>query len=341
MLSFVVMVHAWVIVEQSLPKLEKNKKQVQAVVEQDAKKHEEIIEDKEVIQRIFSKQGIHLRLIKIVGILATLVFALGLFVDIHLLMAKIKGRAIFKSITEHPRVDWDVLDIFRLIIIFLFLGYVIQIADSKLIPRIFPKISVKEFSSVLKTGVLDVLILGLIIYFVKIKYRQGLSALGLKIKNLAKNVYIAVLTYIAFVPVLVVLMLFLVWISTIFDYTPPQEVMFKLFFREKRIWLLITGMVLAVVIGPIVEEVFFRGFSYNAIKKRWGKHSAALLTAVVFAMLHTNLIGFLPIMALGLLLAYIYEITGSLIPSITIHILHNSLMIGLLLFGRYLLKIAG
>ena len=93
---------------------------------------------------------------------------------------------------------------------------------------------------------------------------------------------------------------------------------------------------LVVILGPIAEEIFFRGFSYNVIKKRWGPQAAAILTAAVFAGLHANLLGFLPIMALGILLVYVYEKTGSLIPAITIHIVHNGLMITFLFLGRYI-----
>ena len=97
---------------------------------------------------------------------------------------------------------------------------------------------------------------------------------------------------------------------------------------------------MVVILGPIVEEAFFRGFAYNAIKRKWGTSKAALLTAVVFAGLHGTLIGFLPIMALGLLLVYMYEKTGSLVSSITIHILHNGIMVGLLFLARHLIRFA-
>jgi membrane protease YdiL (CAAX protease family) len=82
--------------------------------------------------------------------------------------------------------------------------------------------------------------------------------------------------------------------------------------------------------------VFFRGFAYNAVKRKWGIPSAMALTAIVFAGLHINLIGFLPIMMLGFLLAYMYEKTGSLISSITIHMIHNALTVGFWFSGKYL-----
>jgi membrane protease YdiL (CAAX protease family) len=66
---------------------------------------------------------------------------------------------------------------------------------------------------------------------------------------------------------------------------------------------------------------------YNAAKKAMGVFWAMMLTSAIFSALHTNLAGFLPIMALGMLLTYMYEKTGSLVSSITIHIIHNLAMV--------------
>jgi membrane protease YdiL (CAAX protease family) len=102
--------------------------------------------------------------------------------------------------------------------------------------------------------------------------------------------------------------------------------------------VLIFSTLIVVILGPVVEEVFFRGFTYNAIKRKWGVKSAIALTSIVFAALHGTLFGFAPILLLGFLLAYMYEKTGSLVPSITIHILHNGLMMLFLFLGRYFMK---
>ncbi|MBU1006915.1 MAG: CPBP family intramembrane metalloprotease, partial [Candidatus Omnitrophica bacterium] len=60
--------------------------------------------------------------------------------------------------------------------------------------------------------------------------------------------------------------------------------------------------------------------------------------AVVFSLLHANIAGFLPIMALGVLLAYLYEATGSLVASMTVHVIHNSVIIGFVFFIKEVLR---
>ena len=68
---------------------------------------------------------------------------------------------------------------------------------------------------------------------------------------------------------------------------------------------------------------------YSAVKKYVGYFWSLLFTSLVFASLHANIVGLVPIMVIGIALAYLYEKTGSLVPSITVHIIHNLSMVGL------------
>jgi membrane protease YdiL (CAAX protease family) len=80
---------------------------------------------------------------------------------------------------------------------------------------------------------------------------------------------------------------------------------------------------LLLVVVPIGEEVFFRGFVYGGLRARWGAAAAALASAAFFAAVHMQLVHALPIFVLGVLLAVLYERTRSLVPSIVTHALTN------------------
>ena len=54
-------------------------------------------------------------------------------------------------------------------------------------------------------------------------------------------------------------------------------------------------------------------------------------TSGIFALLHLNLIAFLPIFILGLCLSFLYEKTGSLVPCMVLHMTHNLIMVGMTL----------
>jgi membrane protease YdiL (CAAX protease family) len=110
-------------------------------------------------------------------------------------------------------------------------------------------------------------------------------------------------------------------------YTPPRQPVVELFLKETDTTFLLYTSVFAAVFGPVIEELFFRGFMYNAFKKRIGVFAAMLVTASAFAALHAHAVGFLPIMILGMLLAYLYEKTGTLVSSITVHAMHNISMV--------------
>lgn len=94
------------------------------------------------------------------------------------------------------------------------------------------------------------------------------------------------------------------------------------------IWILI----LVGVVVPVGEEIFFRGFVYGTLR-RWGVVPAVLLSAVYFGAVHQQVVHFLPITVLGIVLALLYERTGSLIPSMTVHGINNIVAILSILNG--------
>ena len=77
------------------------------------------------------------------------------------------------------------------------------------------------------------------------------------------------------------------------------------------------------VIGPIAEELFFRGLLYRALR-RWGAPAAILGTTLLFALLHPAAAG-LPVTQIigGLGFAAAVEIEKNLFVPITIHVLGN------------------
>jgi membrane protease YdiL (CAAX protease family) len=83
-----------------------------------------------------------------------------------------------------------------------------------------------------------------------------------------------------------------------------------------------------IVIAPVAEELFFRGFFYRALRTRLPVWAAALIDGTVFGALHfqgpdTAII--LPIIAVfGIGQCLVYERTGSLFAVIAIHAAFNT-----------------
>ena len=77
------------------------------------------------------------------------------------------------------------------------------------------------------------------------------------------------------------------------------------------------------IVGPIAEEVFFRGMLYGFFR-RWGILVALILTTLIFVLAHPVLPGIPATQVVGgLIFAVAYEVEGSLMVPITIHILGN------------------
>ncbi len=83
----------------------------------------------------------------------------------------------------------------------------------------------------------------------------------------------------------------------------------------------------AVVIAPVVEEIFFRGFLFTGLKKRFSWTKAMFISSGLFALLHLRPLAIPPIFILGLVFAYLYQRSGSIWPAILIHGLVNGLAV--------------
>jgi uncharacterized protein len=86
--------------------------------------------------------------------------------------------------------------------------------------------------------------------------------------------------------------------------------------------VVLLGLIIGVL-GPIGEEIFFRGFAYRILKQRFGMAAGMALSALLFAILHANPTGIVPIYLVGLVLAWLYERTGTLAAPIGLHCANN------------------
>ena len=89
-----------------------------------------------------------------------------------------------------------------------------------------------------------------------------------------------------------------------------------------------------MIVAPIAEEVVFRGYLYPAAKRFCGPAGAVLFSSLVFAAAHGNVVALLPLFALAVLLCLIYEFTGSIWASISVHFLFNAATVAMQLLAR-------
>ena len=75
-------------------------------------------------------------------------------------------------------------------------------------------------------------------------------------------------------------------------------------------------LVLVPVIGPIIEEVIFRGFLYRALAAKWGWIAAMVLASALFGLYHTH---FYAAFISSIVFVCVMRRTGSLWSAIVVH----------------------
>jgi membrane protease YdiL (CAAX protease family) len=90
----------------------------------------------------------------------------------------------------------------------------------------------------------------------------------------------------------------------------------------------------AAIVAPIAEEVIFRGYIYPVAKWLSNRGAAVFFSALLFSACHGNVPLVLPLFLLGLLLALVYEWTGSIWAPISIHFFFNSATVAIQLALR-------
>ena len=80
---------------------------------------------------------------------------------------------------------------------------------------------------------------------------------------------------------------------------------------------------LAVLVGPLYEEVFFRGVLYQTLRTKFSWVLSVLLCTVVFALLHDPPAQMMGALLLSLVVCYVMEKRGSITECFAIHAIYN------------------
>jgi uncharacterized protein len=106
----------------------------------------------------------------------------------------------------------------------------------------------------------------------------------------------------------------------------PKDTPFEhLFDRPRDAYLL---AVIAVSIGPLMEELFFRGFMYPVLARRMGAAWGIVLTALPFGLIHLPQYGWawgaaLVIVMVGVVCGIVRALTRSVGASFLVHVGYN------------------
>ena len=288
-----------------------------------------------------------------VNLSIVLIFFLGIFIDGFFLIGKRKGINFFPNKDNPDIPKWQIGDILRIIILsfifsyafFILFGFAVKALENILNIK-FTFYNNENLRMVFDTIILDAMVFVVVLGFIVKTYKRKLKDLGFSKKGLMKNIGYGISGYIGVIPVIFIIGMIVYVILNLFKIKPPLQPIVGLLLNEKNTTLILISSIVASLFGPVIEEIFFRGVMYNAIKAKIGIFWSILITSVLFSFLHTHaleyfLVGFIPIAILGAFLAYLYEKTGSLIPSITLHILNNVGSVVIVIVFKYFNSLIG
>lgn len=111
-----------------------------------------------------------------------------------------------------------------------------------------------------------------------------------------------------------------------------RQTIVEIFSESQTIEQRVLIIILAVAIAPVVEEFVFRFFLYGVMRRYFGRFVGLMMNSVLFAAVHAHIPSAAPLFVLGGCLTLAYEWSGSILVSMTMHALFNSLTLAALAF---------
>ncbi len=215
------------------------------------------------------------------------------------------------------KVPWKISDI----ILTYSLTFATAILTAGILMQIRPDMSRLFYSSVLQSSV-TITSLICVYYIITLKYKLSFfDSLGIQLKNLRKHflqgTISAGLIILATTAVSFIFSAFLTSPENPYgNYSPEKMKIISAF---------------AILSAPIYEEILFRGFIQPVFTKNTGIFSGIIITSLFFAISHTQYIdydsAFVGVFAIGIVLGYTRQFSGSVMPGVFAHLINNLLAV--------------
>ncbi len=91
---------------------------------------------------------------------------------------------------------------------------------------------------------------------------------------------------------------------------------------------LLLQLLVVALIPALCEEFFFRGAIQQTLQRWFGNvHAAILATALFFSLAHGDAYGLVPRFLLGLVLGYLFFLSGSMVVNVCAHFFNNAMVV--------------
>ncbi|MGQ9649652.1 MAG: CPBP family glutamic-type intramembrane protease [Phycisphaerae bacterium] len=196
--------------------------------------------------------------------------------------------------------------------------------------------SAKPRSTVLAANLAQVLMIAACLVLARLTFPRGWRQFGFGRRPLSKDMLWALAAWPAALLICTMLYWGTIGLWTLLwpDFVPPEHTVLTVVKdSEAGLGVRIIAIMGAVILAPVGEEIFFRGLLQSGVKKlafvrrgSWRHRWMAIgVAASLFGLMHTVTPQHIPaLIALGMILGYAYERSGSLILPILVHMLFNA-----------------
>ncbi len=175
-----------------------------------------------------------------------------------------------------------------------------------------------------------VLMLGII--FLKLNAVDWRDLFGLHDANWKRHLLLAAVVLLVVLPLMTGLKSVSETVMRKMGWPVQEQDAVAMFLNIKFAWLRVYLGFFTVVIAPLAEEFFFRGFLFSAAKKLNCPKFGWFATSFLFALIHHNAPIFVPLFVFALALTWLYEKTGNLLAPVAAHAVFNATNLAILLW---------
>lgn len=241
----------------------------------------------------------------------------------HLAARFLSDRRWRKKDDYVREVSWSVVDVIAMALVYLVVAamYGTFAGDTGRSPKGAEQISITEI------GVSTAGYCLMLAFAVSVLRQRGARfrrSMGLTMRPRGRLIIVGVVAFLAFQPFRIMYSTLVLWLFNWLGLPQEQHPIVDQLTKPLENWLAAALVLSVVVSAPFFEELFFRGFFFQALRKYLRPWPATALAGGLFALVHGSAFQVTLIFPLGLLLAYLMEKTGSLIPCITVHFLVNA-----------------
>ncbi len=98
--------------------------------------------------------------------------------------------------------------------------------------------------------------------------------------------------------------------------------------QNVTLFTIIIGIVSAGIVSPFYEEIFYRGFIYRWLRARVSMSWAIVISSLIFTLAHFPTMNAMPVNFIsGVVFAWTYERTGSVVPGMIVHGVFNTIAV--------------